>query len=220
MDSKPTVVDQEARSSRVNRRQKQHDFARAHILEAAAKLVSSGSIEELKMEDLAQEAGYSVGSLYYYFKNKDELAFELFTVKMGEIREAMEQAPPDGLEVQEVLVWRISQSLLKLKDSSAVIIDLAGRVHRTLAQSCENDAPLLHSLILEQQEYLGRLVVSTLGQRKMAISESDAGCAFEGLLRAFIAREFLINKYPEIDAEGLARKVVEIFWHGAGIEPE
>lgn len=43
------------------------------IMEAAVKLFASKGYGSTKMADIASEAGLSVGNLYFYFKNKDEL---------------------------------------------------------------------------------------------------------------------------------------------------
>jgi TetR/AcrR family fatty acid metabolism transcriptional regulator len=68
---------------------------KSQILEAAAAVFSQTGFSAARMEDIAQEAGLSKGTLYLYFKSKDELKTELmrryFSVDAKELR-ALETA--------------------------------------------------------------------------------------------------------------------------------
>lgn len=55
------------------RRQKRMD----EILEAAERLFEEMGIKDSKMTDIAKECELSKGSLYFYFKSKDEIVWEL-----------------------------------------------------------------------------------------------------------------------------------------------
>ena len=43
------------------------------ILDAAIKVFSRSGFEKARMDDIAEESGLSKGTLYWYFKNKDEI---------------------------------------------------------------------------------------------------------------------------------------------------
>jgi len=49
----------------------------SEILEAAEKLFSGKGIKDTKMIDIARECELSKGSLYFYFKSKDEIIWDL-----------------------------------------------------------------------------------------------------------------------------------------------
>ena len=74
------------------------------MLEAAARLFGSQRFHEVRMEDVAAEAGVGKGTIYRYFEDKDELYLTLLA-RAGEqlstrIRERVEAAaaPVDKLE--------------------------------------------------------------------------------------------------------------------------
>lgn len=54
------------------------DSRREHLFTTAETLVREGGFAALTMQALATRAGVSVGTLYRYFKNKDQLAVAIF----------------------------------------------------------------------------------------------------------------------------------------------
>src|SRR3990170_1683224 len=55
------------------------------ILQAAVKIFSQKGFFNSKVSDIAQSAGVADGTIYLYFKNKDDLLISLFEEKMGEV---------------------------------------------------------------------------------------------------------------------------------------
>ncbi|MBN1818092.1 MAG: TetR/AcrR family transcriptional regulator [Sedimentisphaerales bacterium] len=56
-------------------RQVKQQAAQEAIFDAALKVISGASLEGLKMQDIAAAAGVATGTLYNYFKNKEELLY-------------------------------------------------------------------------------------------------------------------------------------------------
>jgi TetR/AcrR family fatty acid metabolism transcriptional regulator len=54
------------------------------ILRAAAKVFARAGYFNAKVSDVAREAGVADGTVYLYFKNKDDLLSSIFTVAMDE----------------------------------------------------------------------------------------------------------------------------------------
>lgn len=50
-----------------------HDIQRVKFVEAAMSLIARHGLEGVTMRAVAAEAGLSYGSLFHYFKSKDEL---------------------------------------------------------------------------------------------------------------------------------------------------
>ena len=63
------------------RKERQKTEMRQAILEAALKLFSDDGYDNVTMRKIADEIEYSVGTIYLYFKDRDEIFFELH--KMG-----------------------------------------------------------------------------------------------------------------------------------------
>jgi len=78
---------------------------RHRILRAAIRIFSQRGFFNSKVSDIARAAGVADGTIYLYFKNKDDLLISLFEEKMGEIvaevREQVsrEDAPMDRLRI-------------------------------------------------------------------------------------------------------------------------
>lgn len=69
---------------------------RAEILEAATKLFAAKPFHEVRLEDIASEAGVGKGTLYVYFQSKDDLYIRLirdgFARVAGKVREGVSHA--------------------------------------------------------------------------------------------------------------------------------
>jgi len=78
---------------------------RHRILRAAIRIFSQRGFFNSKVSDIARAAGVADGTIYLYFKNKDDLLISLFEEKMGEVvaevREKVSRgdAPMDRLRI-------------------------------------------------------------------------------------------------------------------------
>ncbi len=73
------------------------------IIRAAEKVFGESSFRKSKIATVAIEAGVAEGSIYDYFKNKDDLLFSLIKLRLGELDSQMEQS------------FTIKKSILKLR---------------------------------------------------------------------------------------------------------
>ncbi|MBY4575465.1 hypothetical protein ACN94_18035 [Gordonia paraffinivorans] len=64
--------------------------SRRRILEAAERLIAVRGIEKVRLRDVAQEAGVSIGKIQHYFTNRDTLIEEMF--KAASLRRVAEWA--------------------------------------------------------------------------------------------------------------------------------
>src|SRR3989304_5344340 len=58
---------------------------RDRILRAAVKIFSRNGFFNSKVSEIARASGVADGTIYLYFKNKDDLLISLFEEKMGEV---------------------------------------------------------------------------------------------------------------------------------------
>lgn len=58
---------------------------RERILRAAIRIFSQKGFFNSKISEIARQAGVADGTIYLYFKNKDDLLISLFEEKMGEV---------------------------------------------------------------------------------------------------------------------------------------
>ena len=73
------------------RKLREREQRRRQILNAARKVFSSNGFTKTTMEDIAREAELSPGTLYLYFKNKDELYASLSVEVLEHIHEKLKR---------------------------------------------------------------------------------------------------------------------------------
>ena len=61
------------------------EAGRATILDAAEELIAEQGLRSVRMEDIATRVGVSVGTLYNYFKDRQQLLTALFDLRGGEL---------------------------------------------------------------------------------------------------------------------------------------
>lgn len=70
---------------------------REAILQAAEKLFRERRVHELTMDDVAEAAAVSKGTIYNHFKNKDDLLFQIATHGFEELCGVVATTPTDGI---------------------------------------------------------------------------------------------------------------------------
>lgn len=71
---------------------------RREILEATCAVVSERGFRDLRIVDVARKAGYSTGTVHYYFDSKEELLREAFRFEYEESRLRRERVVTPGLD--------------------------------------------------------------------------------------------------------------------------
>ncbi|NTU74891.1 MAG: TetR/AcrR family transcriptional regulator [Anaerolineaceae bacterium] len=89
------------------------------IIEAAQRLIAKQGVEKTSMRNIAEEAGITTGAIYYYYKSKEELLYDVMdystaiTANIIEMRYSA-NAKPD--EVLDEIARKVAQ---RLKNGSA-----------------------------------------------------------------------------------------------------
>jgi AcrR family transcriptional regulator len=68
------------------------DMVHAQILQAAKKLFATYGLAKITMEDIAKAIRKTRGSIYYYYKSKEEIVYAVIDLEIKEVRSAMEEA--------------------------------------------------------------------------------------------------------------------------------
>lgn len=115
------------------------DERRAHILQAALRVFARQGYSYTVVEDVAQEAGISKGTIYLYFDSKDELvlaAFELFEEQMEAETDHILASEKPPLEKLRALGQRFLDLVTSNEALERVLLDLwvAGLHNENLPQ--------------------------------------------------------------------------------------
>lgn len=84
------------------------------IIEAAQRLIAAQGVEKTSMRDIAEEAGITTGAIYYYYKSKEELLYDVMDYATAVTSEIMKmraspEASPD--EVLDEIARQVTRQL-------------------------------------------------------------------------------------------------------------
>ncbi|KOS55986.1 TetR/AcrR family transcriptional regulator [Rhodococcus rhodochrous] len=154
-DPSELPIDEAVRAVRANSRRRQ-------ILIAAAKVMQRTGFHQMSMQALADEANVSVGLLYKYFGNKEEILLATITAILDAFRDqlepAMAAAGPDPVERLAAGIRRF----VEIVDENLDAVALTYRESRTLDPT--------------GREKLKRLEIATSAPLRAVLTEGiDAG---------------------------------------------
>lgn len=86
------------------------DRTRARILEAGARLVERHGTAGFQMREVAEEADLAKSSLYYYYRDRDELVDAVLDSQVESLMDAVGDAVEDALGPREAL-WALCATL-------------------------------------------------------------------------------------------------------------
>jgi len=78
------------------------------MLESAEIIVEKNGFDGVSMREVAKLSGYTPGSIYQYFENKDVLIRELIKVGYGRIMTAINQDLEQDMTVEEQIIHRFT----------------------------------------------------------------------------------------------------------------
>lgn len=88
------------------------DERKSQILNAAEGVFTKKGFDEARMDDIAEETGLSKGTLYLYFKSKDELILAILDrIFQREFRQ-LENLEQDSLSATEA-IWKLSDIMAR-----------------------------------------------------------------------------------------------------------
>lgn len=138
---------------------------RRDILNAAASLLEESAFQDLSMRVLAERSGVSTGTLYLYFRTKEEIFLTLYHARIERLRALAERLAAEAQSIEELIrrfadeyfvfyqelgrhlnLWALmadpkalealpEELILKLREQVVVIFLLAGRRMQELAEA-------------------------------------------------------------------------------------
>jgi TetR/AcrR family fatty acid metabolism transcriptional regulator len=136
---------------------------RDRILQAAERVFASKGFYGAKVSDIAGVAGVADGTIYLYFKSKDDLLISLFEAQMDRVLSELRSAVGEGVDATEKLrrFCRAYLSLVESNRHAAEVITIELRQSAKFMKEYRNPKfaeflKTLASVIAEGQEQ-GRL---------------------------------------------------------------
>jgi AcrR family transcriptional regulator len=96
-----------------------HNEGKEKIIQAAQRLIAKQGVEKTSMRNIAEEAGITTGAIYYYYKSKEELLYDVMDYSTAITANIMEKRYSASANPEEVLDEIARQVAHRLKKSSA-----------------------------------------------------------------------------------------------------
>jgi TetR/AcrR family fatty acid metabolism transcriptional regulator len=183
------------------------------ILDAAVKVFASKGFFQAKVSEIAREANVADGTVYLYFKSKDDILISIFEVKM---REA---------------IARFREAALREKDARSRLLCLI-RMHLEEFQSHPHLAAVFQVELRQSQRFMREYAKSELREYLDLIGEIVEQGQGEGLFRPDIpiglVKRLIFGTIDEVvstwvmsgmkqDLDGLALPLMDLFMRGIGL---
>jgi TetR/AcrR family fatty acid metabolism transcriptional regulator len=194
----------------INRTEKNNKYHL--ILEAAVKVFARQGFHQSTVAQIAKEAGVADGTIYLYFKNKDDILVQFFSFRAKQVfesfREEVDQAETSSDKLRN-LVRRHLAEFQRDRDG-AVVYQVETHQNSRLAEAQIKEMSKMYRDLISE--------IIEQGQQEGTIRKD----LYVGLVKRFIigAVDEVINTWlhsnGEYDLVSMADPLVELFMKGIG----
>ncbi|HXX48745.1 MAG TPA: TetR/AcrR family transcriptional regulator [Myxococcota bacterium] len=190
------------------------DFRTTEIVRAARRVIAEAGFDDASMERIAHEAGIAKGTIYLYFRNKEELLAHVADHGYGELMERARARVERARGSRAKLVALLRASLEHTSENREIF-----RVLQERAQFGLQRASPLATKLEENREHLLRyvsdLVESGVKSRELRSCDPQRAARYliESLRGAIIDRA---ASNARTGVEGDAEAIADFFLHGVG----
>lgn len=189
------------------------DAKKRHILEAARRLLVERDFASIVLDDVAKRAGVAKGTLFLYFKNKEELfsaAFADLIDALGQELDALAAAEIAGKELLSAAAKVVLNHFDRNRDFMGPAG--AGRLPNCGARTRDK----MMEKIRANHGRVRRLLVRAAADEGRSIADPEfAAAAFIGLCRTAVVRKLAYGREGALERE--SDRVVAFFVEGSGI---
>jgi AcrR family transcriptional regulator len=201
-------------TERISRKEREYLVHREEILSAAEQVFAAKGFFPTTMSDIARRAEFGTGTLYKYFKSKEELYFTLIDGKVEEINRLVKTE----LSQRNSAVERIKKVLRlqfefieRNRDFFRIYISERSRFEWTVKDDLGRG---LHEKMVSYIDILSEVISQGIKKGEFrSMDPRDLAHGFVGIVNSFVF-EWLISRepYPLISK---LDTVIEIFLNGA-----
>ena len=150
-----------------DKKTKKQAIKKLQIIEAGTRMIVQKGIEKTSLADIAEEAGISKGSLYYYYASKNELIFDITDAHINQISDNLFAIIEDS---KGSMNW---QELLKILFERILDADTRGRLHLYLIQQALNDNEDLKNRFRKKYLEWKQMIIDGFSMLEPKISSHD-----------------------------------------------
>jgi TetR/AcrR family fatty acid metabolism transcriptional regulator len=181
------------------------------IIAAAVKIFAQKGFFKAKVSEIAKEAGIADGTVYIYFKHKDDILISLFEEKMEEVLNNMKEQ----LDLETDPLKKIEKFALVHLNLIEDHKEIAEIIQVELRQSSQFMKNYHNTKFLAYLNLIGTIIQE--GKEKGIIREDIipgiAKRAFFGALDE-VSRFWVLSKKPKYDIQTASKQITNFFIHG------
>jgi len=180
------------------RRERDRKLRKTDILKAAEEVFATRGYHKATIADIAQKAQYAVGTVYLYFKNKENLYFRLFEEKWGEITQTIKKEVDQSRDSLEKLA-AIVKARLQFFDANRDffrIYFMERNVDKGTMQNKVKD--MMVSKFIKHTNMLTRLMKKAIEEGQLRnLNPEKLAFAFLGNINSMIFSSLMLKKSDE-----------------------
>jgi len=201
-------------TERISRKEREYLAHREEILSAAEKVFAAKGFFPTTMSDIARRAEFGTGTLYKYFKSKEELYFTLIDEKVEEInrlvKTELSQRNSAVEKIKKVLRLQF-EFIERNRDFFRIYVSERSRFEWTVKDDLGKG---LHEKMVSYIDILSEVMREGIKKGEFrSMDPKDLAHAFVGIVNSFVF-EWLISREPYPLVSKLDT-VLEIFLGGA-----
>jgi AcrR family transcriptional regulator len=174
-----------------NFKEEYKEEARKRILDAALEVVKKKGYQSMTLDDVAEEVGVTKGTLYLYFKNKEDLFRNVFSEMSKSFEETMEYTLVDKEDLDTVLRCLIDHIItcnkkFGIEKHIALVVDWISVIVRD-----PSGQPLVKEMIMRKIQILEEKL-GELQEKNQVPATVDIHAATRGIIGLTAIVKFMI----------------------------
>ncbi len=184
---------------------------KSRILDSARQLLVKRGFQDIAMDDVAREAGVAKGTLFLYYKNKDELLSAVFAALVDQLGAEFDGLIASSLQGRDLLQETVRVILAHFDRNQDFMSQFsAGRFPACGARSCER---LMEKFVANNLR-LSRILAASLPE----LGGKPKDLSYEAFALLGLCRSAMLDKLmgkSRGSLTGHTGRVVEFFLNGA-----
>ncbi len=182
------------------------------ILEAAVKVFAQNGFYQSTVAQIAKEAGVADGTIYLYFKNKDDILIQFFEYKTRLVFERFRQAVKEADTAEQKLSNLVRTHLAEFQSDKNMAIVYQAETHqrRNLAEDAIKEMSKMYREIISEVVEVGQEQGHIRRNLYMGLVMRFITGAVDGVINAWI------HAQGSYDLVSMADPLVDLFISGIG----
>ncbi|MEJ2038853.1 MAG: TetR/AcrR family transcriptional regulator [Desulfosarcinaceae bacterium] len=191
---------------------KQNTEKYIRILDAAIRVFAEQGFHQSTVSQIAKEAGVADGTIYLYFKNKDDILVQFYEFKTKQVfkrfREAVDQADTAVEKLRNLI--RVHLEEFQKDPSMAIVYQVETRQQRRMAEQPIKEMSKMYRDIIAELVEMGQEEGTMRRNLYLGMVKRLVNGAVDEVINAWI------HTGRSYDLVSMADPLVELFIHGIG----